>query len=804
MFSGPILSFLRTDWTRKAAALAAVAALGAAGCGGDLESRLAEIRSLQTAGDFQSSIEPLRGLVTTNSVHPEVNFRLGLALVQTGRQSLAIWPLQKAAGSDEFAGPAGILLINALIHTGDYEEAVRAADRVLAADPDNQLALSGRAQANLSSSNAESALTDAEHLLRLNPQDFRSLVLQSAALADLDRLNEAETVQLELERVAVEQGNTNQAARACASRGFLKTQTEAPESAAEVFKACAETYPGDPRVRKQATEFFVSEGDFASAVSLWRQAVEQNPEDSALRARLADLLRQAGELAEARAVFEEMVELFDSASAWRAMATFHRTTGNVAAAREALEQAIARSTDGGEALQFELADLWIEAGELDNAREVASQLTEPAYSLLLAGAIAMAEEDYTGALQHFESGLRRWPNNANARHLAGIAAEQLGDRTRAIAEYREAVRNDASRTDAALRLAQIHYEQGEFAAAREFANTHLNSRPFNSPDAHLLAARAAMRTGEFDESGRILRALLRRGGYEVPTLIELANLTARAEGPDQAILALQAAQEEEPAFSKSTEFQLTIARLLGEAGRPQEALVVVQTQLAVAPDDAVLEDYLGRLQLQQGRVPEARAAFERALANDAAAAAPHQGLGLIALATGDFASARGHFEAGAGKDRASGDFPYRLAQISLAEGDQAGAIESLRAAVEVEPAHLGANNDLAWLLAETGGDLELALQLAQRAVRIAPAPATHDTLGWVHLKRGDGDLAEQAFAKVIQANGETPSAVYHMALALEQQGRTADAAVLLEKALQAGSFPESEAASAALARVQGS
>ena len=336
----------------------------ALGCQGDVESRLAEIRSLQAAGQFEASIEPLRGLVTPHSSHPEVNFRLGLALARTGRKSLSIWPLQKAATSEEHGIAAGILLINALLHVGDFEDAVRAADRILAIEPDNKLALYSRGRANISASKPQSTLEDADYLLSLDPEDMRALTLRSAALADLERVDEAEAVQRELERVAAEGSDDAQAGRACAARGVLLARTAQPDRASETFRECLDNYPSNTVVRNQATNHFVEVHAFHEAVATWRAAVEEQPEDGALRVRLAELLRQDGKPDEGLAVLAEMVELFDSAAAWRALASFLRSLGNAAEAREALEEAIERTPGDTAGLRFELGDLLVEEGDL--------------------------------------------------------------------------------------------------------------------------------------------------------------------------------------------------------------------------------------------------------------------------------------------------------------------------------------------------------------------------------------------------------------------------------------------------------
>ena len=75
----------------------------AIGCSGSTESQLAEIRSLQDAGQYEPSIALLRKILASESGDPEANYRLGIALVQTGRPSLAVWPLQKASQNEAYS-----------------------------------------------------------------------------------------------------------------------------------------------------------------------------------------------------------------------------------------------------------------------------------------------------------------------------------------------------------------------------------------------------------------------------------------------------------------------------------------------------------------------------------------------------------------------------------------------------------------------------------------------------------------------------------------------------------------------------
>src|SRR5947209_7170011 len=97
--------------TRATVTRAALASLLLAlGCSGGGESKMAAIRTLQEQGQFDASITQLDQVLARDPGHAEANYRLGLALVQTGEPSRALWPLQKAAESSGYEIVAGVLL----------------------------------------------------------------------------------------------------------------------------------------------------------------------------------------------------------------------------------------------------------------------------------------------------------------------------------------------------------------------------------------------------------------------------------------------------------------------------------------------------------------------------------------------------------------------------------------------------------------------------------------------------------------------------------------------------------------------
>jgi Flp pilus assembly protein TadD len=135
----------------------------------------------------------------------------------------------------------------------------------------------------------------------------------------------------------------------------------------------------------------------------------------------------------------------------------------------------------------------------------------------------------------------------------------------------------------------------------------------------------------------------------------------------------------------------------------------------------------------------------------------------------------------------------------LAAGDQDGAIARLRKIAKRHPGLVEARNDLAWLLAERGEELDLALELAEGASGPGASPEVLDTLGWVHFKRGEFAQAVLALERAVEAAPDAPSMRYRLALALERSGDPQRARTMLESALATGSFPEADDARRRLA-----
>src|SRR3972149_3076882 len=108
----------------------------------------------------------------------------------------------------------------------------------------------------------------------------------------------------------------------------------------------------------------------------------------------------------------------------------------------------------------------------------------------------------------------------------------------------------------------------------------------------------------------------------------------------------------------------------------------------------------------------------------------------------------------------------RSGVVHQRKGDVSAATAAYEKVLALNPRSALAANNLAWLLAEHGGDKERALQLAQMAKELAPEDASvSDTLGWILYQRGIYHRALALFKESAVGLPESPEVQYRVGLA---------------------------------------
>jgi Flp pilus assembly protein TadD len=121
--------------------------------------------------------------------------------------------------------------------------------------------------------------------------------------------------------------------------------------------------------------------------------------------------------------------------------------------------------------------------------------------------------------------------------------------------------------------------------------------------------------------------------------------------------------------------------------------------------------------------------------------------------------------------------------------------------VAANPDEAQASNNLAYLLAEHGGNLDEALKYAQKAVELTPdSPAYADTLGWILYRKGVYASAVRYLETAAKAQKLTV-AKYHLAMAYARTSDWSRGRSTLNAALRLDpSLPEAATAQQLFAR----
>jgi Flp pilus assembly protein TadD len=125
--------------------------------------------------------------------------------------------------------------------------------------------------------------------------------------------------------------------------------------------------------------------------------------------------------------------------------------------------------------------------------------------------------------------------------------------------------------------------------------------------------------------------------------------------------------------------------------------------------------------------------------------------------------------------------------------------------IAIDPHAAVAANNLAWIYAESGENLDVALRLAQTAKSRMPDRAeVNDTLGWIYHKKGLGSQAVVALRDAVDKDPQNASFQYHLGMAHAATGDAVQARAALQKALLlASEFDGAAEAKAALSKLGG-
>jgi len=670
------------------------------------------------------------------------------------------------------------------------------------------------------------ALDNADAVLKLRPKEWRAQIQRARALQALHRPQEAgESLRLATEAAP------NEAAPRLLYANHLRVYGKAADAEAQFRKLTEQDPKGFTGWAALAAFLSTQKGRDAEALAAYHTAVERaTPEKLNIAySALASFLMSRGRNDEAEQTLRDGVAAApDDVDLIYTLARFYHATGRRKQADEMIQKATQARPHDVKPLLL-LSAYRAANDDLDGALAAAEQATQVApedtsarlrkaevlvdigyrrkqpekvaagravvqavlakqpgepRALFVEAKIDLAQGKNAEAEASLRQALDKRPDWPQAHFLLGSALFIAGDRTGARSEVARALELDGSLLAAQKMMFRIHASLGDHQLAVETGRKVLARTP-DDDKLRVEVAQSLVRLRRLDAARKELLKIpeARRGAEAWYAIGRVQRLQGNAAA---AYAALKQAQEKDPG---RYEVLHALFLLDAPAGRLADSQQRVAAALETHPDDARLTRLQGEMLLVAGEREEAEKQLRRAIALDPNDLASYQSLARYLALTGHQTEVIETYEKALAANPKSGSLQLVVGSLYEMQGRKKDAMARYEKAIQLDPKLAIAKNNLAYLLAERGEDLDRALDLAQKAKALLPDnPNTADTLGWVLYKKGVAAAAigylKEAAQNMPPEDPNVSLVRHHLGLAYLAHGEPERARETWQQALQ--------------------
>jgi tetratricopeptide (TPR) repeat protein len=385
------------------------------------------------------------------------------------------------------------------------------------------------------------------------------------------------------------------------------------------------------------------------------------------------------------------------------------------------------------------------------------------------------------AITELQTMVGQTPANAPLRFSLARALWIKGDLTQTRIQLQEAIKHQPNYLPARLMLAEIRLQAREFPAAFQETTDILAQNPRNL-QARLMQSRALVGLGKLSQARETLAAVLKDNPGSRDAQLQLAMLEMSENNFKSAEQMFASGHQKDAADLR---FLFGLSEAYAAQNRIDRGIELLKTELAKNPGRQEIRSALANLEVRAGRLESAVSHFNALLKANPKSAELHMRLAETQRRSGDANAAIESFRKA--RDLNPSDprpfVPLALLLESGGRKDEAKA--AYQQALKLQPDNVVAMNNLAFMMAESGEDLDEALTLAQRARQRAPQDLNiADTLGWIYIRKNLNDNAIQIFRDLVKKAPDNSTFRYHLAMALFQRGDKPQAKKELAVALQ--------------------
>jgi tetratricopeptide (TPR) repeat protein len=370
-----------------------------------------------------------------------------------------------------------------------------------------------------------------------------------------------------------------------------------------------------------------------------------------------------------------------------------------------------------------------------------------------------------------------------------------------VSSFQEVLRLRPETTVALIHLANLSLKRGDAAAATEFAGNAIKNQP-QLGAAHMILAKALLRQRNFSGAERQVLGLVKAN----PRSAEARHLLGEvyfAKGDTHR--ARESFEQELEMDPTSVPAIIGLTRIDLTQRNAKSAVSRIDRALEKTPDREPLLMLAADTFLTIGDARRAESTYQHVLKVNASNPMAYSRLGYLYGSQNRLDEALKQFEDMARRDPKATGVATMIGTILGLQNKPNEARKQYERALALDPKNPVAANNLAWDYAETGQNLDVALNLAQTAkARVPDSASATDTLGWVYYKKGLASLAVTTLAEASEKAPSDPSIRYRLGLAYLKNGDQKRARASLEGALKLNpEFKEAADAKIVLATLKG-
>jgi tetratricopeptide (TPR) repeat protein len=727
------------------------------GCSRSAESYLEKGKRLQADGKYAEAFLNYRNSIRTRPNLGETHYRLGLVELQMGHLATGLQELHR-----------GVEL------APDLEEMrVQAGDAALAiysSDPRKSQILYDQVK------------DTADYLLSRNPNSFDGLRLRGDVLCLDGKFDEA--IALFRTAHAAKPGDPSVVLPMVQALFRLNESVEGEN----LSKAFLQRRPDFGPVYDVLFRHYMQGKRTGEAEAVLKSKLANLPKDPQPILQLAALYRQLGRQGEMSQTLHKILDNPKDFPQGHLLAgDFYGEVEQWQEARKEYSEGLRSDSNAKLIYEKKIARCLIGLGKPREAIEELNQVLKENsgdFDARMARAILLRDtrdpKDLDLAISEFNAVIASNPRNEVARYNLGLAYLSKGDPKSAQGQLVESAKLQRNYAAPRLALAELAQKNHNYSEAIQDAEEILVLNPANA-GARLWKCAGLLGNKAYPEARRELNALLK----DYPASIEANLYMAVLDGDEKKYPEAEARYLR---FYRPGQTDLRplegLIQLYEGQKQVEKSLKLLEGELKLAPDSKPVHLLLAATAARAGKLDMAIEQYKWLQSKDPGFVGSYASLGDIYRAKGDISGALASYQKA--REIAPND-PKVIAMVAYLEGfsgQNKEAIASLQRQLTLEPEDATAMNNLAFALAESGSQLDQALELAGKARRKAPNnPGIADTLGWVYVKRGLNDSAVQIFSGLIKKYPDEPAFRYHLGVALLQQGKRSEAKTQLDLGL---------------------